>query len=148
MSPVRLHLRVIRDRGRLDASLAEGADPTADPALAVRARALSAERARRRLAATITNLLDAAEEPPEVFGPYGPQPPLQRQSILAARPELEELGERLAAHRPLPVQAVALTALLVWDAASPMYTLRDDATVIGWTLAALGAAAGAYPIAG
>jgi len=36
---------------------------------------------------------------------------------------------------------VALAALLVWDSASPMYTLRDDATVIGWTLAALDAAA-------
>jgi hypothetical protein len=25
----------------------------------------------------------------------------------------------------------------VWDSASPMYTLRDDATILDWTLAAL-----------
>jgi len=43
----------------------------------------------------------------------------------------------------MPVQAIALTALLVWDAASPMHTVRDNATVIGWTLAAVDAAAAA-----
>ena len=41
----------------------------------------------------------------------------------------------------MPVQALALSALLVWDSASPMYTLRDDATIVDWTLAALDAAA-------
>jgi hypothetical protein len=143
MSPMRLKLRVLRDRTRLDSALAEGADPSDDPTLAIRARALSAPRARRRLAGTILNLLDAAEEPPDAFGPHGPRPPLQRESILTARPELETLADRLAGPGPMPVQALALTALLVWDAASPIYTLRDEATVTGWTLAALEATADA-----
>jgi hypothetical protein len=139
MTPMRLKLRVIRDRGRLDTALAEGVDPADDPVLSVRARALSTPRARRRLAATIGNLLDAAEEPPDAFGPHGPQPPLQRESLLAARPELEALADRLVGMDAMPVQALALTALLVWDTASPVYMAREDATVIGWTLAALGA---------
>jgi hypothetical protein len=143
MTPMRLKLRVIRDRSRLDTALANGADPAGDPALTVRARALAAPRARRRLAGTIANLLDAAEEPPDAFGPHGPRPPLQRESILVARHELETLADRLASREPIPVQAIALTAMLVWDTASPIYTLRNDATVTGWTLAALDAAADA-----
>jgi hypothetical protein len=138
---VPLRLRLLTERGRLTSALAGGADPSHDPALVARAHALSAPRARRRLAATIGNLLDAAQEPPEAFGPHGPRPPLQRESILAARAELEALADQLAHPAAMPVQAVALAALLVWDSASPMYTLRDDATVIGWTLAALDAAA-------
>ena len=143
MTPVRLHLRVIRDRGPLDTALAEGAEPNGDSRLAVRARALSSPQARRRLATTIGDLIEAAEQPPDAFGLHGPHPPLQRESILVARPELQELAARLAAPHPIPVQAIALTALLVWDAGSPVYTLRDDATVIGWTLAAVDAAAAA-----
>ena len=143
MTPLRLRVRVIRDRGPLDTALAEGAQPDRDSRIAVRARALSSPQARRRLATMIGDLLDAAEEPPDAFSPRGSQPPLQRESIRVARPELQELAARLAALHPMPVQAIALTALLVWDAASPMYTVRDDATVIGWTLAAVDAAGAA-----
>ena len=143
MTPLRLRVRVIRDRGPLDTALAEGAQPDRDSRIAVRARALSSPQARRRLAPMIGDLLDAAEEPPDAFSPRGSQPPLQRESIRVARPELQELAARLAAPHPMPVQAIALTALLVWDAASPMYTVRDDATVIGWTLAAVDAAGAA-----
>jgi hypothetical protein len=141
MTTLRLPLQVIRDRGPLDTALAEGVQPDGDSHLAVRARALSSPQARRRLATTIGDLLDAAEKPPDPFGRQGSQPPLQRESIRAARPELQELAARLQAPHPIPVQAIALTALLVWDAASPVYTLRDDATVIGWALAAVDAAA-------
>src|SRR5689334_9015903 len=84
---VPLRLRLLTEREQLDSALADGADPSHDPALAARAHALSAPRARRRLAATIDNLLDAADEPPEAFGRHGPQPALQRASILAARAE-------------------------------------------------------------
>jgi hypothetical protein len=76
MTPVHLHLQVIRDRGPLDIALAEGAQPAGDSRLAVRARALSSPRARRRLATTIGNLLAAAEQPPVAFDPHGPPPPL------------------------------------------------------------------------
>ena len=139
MTPLRLRV----NRGPLDAALAEGAQPDRDSRIAVRARALSSPQARRRLATMIGDLLDAAEERPDTFSPRGSQPPLERESIRVARPELQELAARLAAPHPMPVQAIALTALLVWDAASPMYTVRDDATVIGWTLAAVDAAAAA-----
>ena len=141
--PLRLRVRVLRDRRRLDSALAQGTDPASDHALALRARALAAPRARRRLAVTIANLLDAAEEPPSAFGPHGPRPPLQRESILAARMQLEALADRLTSPEPMPIQAVALTAQLVWDTASPICTPRDDVTVTGWTLAALTAAASA-----
>jgi hypothetical protein len=129
----------MRDRCRLDAALADGADPGDDPALALRARALGAPRTRRRIAATIGDLLDAAEEPPDAFGPHGPRPPLQRASVLSARSELVTLADRLAGPDPVAVQAIALTALLVWDGASPVYAPHGDATVLGWTLAALAA---------
>jgi hypothetical protein len=100
-----LRFRVARRRGRLDAALAEGVDPDRDPALVLRARQLTALSTRRAMANTIANLLDAAEEPPEVFGPHGSRPPLRREDVLTCRVELLGLAERLREPRYVPPQA-------------------------------------------
>ena len=52
-------------------------------------------------------------------------------------------NRRMAIVLAINLAMLALTALLVWDTASPIYTLRNDATVTSWTLAALDAAADA-----
>ncbi len=59
IQPARVWLR----RGSLDRSLAAGADPAMSPELAHRARQLTSPRFRAGVAASIRNLLDAAEEP-------------------------------------------------------------------------------------
>jgi hypothetical protein len=129
---LRLGLQVARQRARLDAALAEGAEAVADPALALRAHQLTRESTRRAIANTLINLLDAAEEPPATWAPSGPRPPIQRHAILAGRDEIVTLAHRLREPVDVSPQAAALAALLVWDPASPLYTDQQDATVAGW----------------
>jgi hypothetical protein len=140
---LRLRLRAWRSRTRLDAELADGRDPTGDPVLALRARQLTRMSTRLGLARTLHNLIDAAEEPREAWSFGGPQPPLRRDAVLMAAPELTELADRLSSPGDVPPQAPALAARLVWDSASPVYTRDLRASVIDWADAALDALDGA-----
>lgn len=126
---VQLRLRVALRWRQLDAALAEGADPTDDPALALRARRLEELRTRKAVARTLKNLLDAAQEPPSAWHKGDPRPPLQRQAILAARSELLALTERLKQPGDVPPQAVALATQFAWDSASPIYSASPSASV-------------------
>jgi ribonuclease D len=130
---LRLRLQVARQQTRLDTELAEGANPADDPALALRAQQLTEDSTRRALGNTLQNLLDAAEEPPQAWGPAGPRPPLQRDAILAARDQLLALADQLRQRDDISPQATALAALLVWDSASPIYTDQQDTTVAQWS---------------
>ena len=125
----RLRARVALQRIELDRALADGADPSGDPALGLRADQLTDPRTRRGIASALGHILDAAEEPPETWGPNGSRPPLQRDDVLAAREVLLAVAARL--HEPgfVPARAVALAAVLVWDSASPTYAPGTGATV-------------------
>src|SRR3954469_22915292 len=105
---LRLRFRAWCRRGRLDAALAAGADPGADPALALRARQLTAASSRNALANTIRNVLDAVDEPPEMWAHGGPRPPLQREAIVAARDPLLALAQQLRQRSRVSAQSVAL----------------------------------------
>jgi hypothetical protein len=125
MAVIPLRLRALGQRSRLDEALAEGADPTQDPALALRASQLTAPATRRAIAKTIQNLVDAAEEPPDAWPIGGPRPPLQHDDVLAARDELLAVAQLLSGPEPVSPQTVALAARLVWDCASPVYAAGD-----------------------
>jgi hypothetical protein len=127
----------VRRRPRLDAALADGADPEAEPALALRARQLTEPRARRAMASALRSILEAAEEPPDARSLGGPRPPLQREAILADRAHLLALAARL--REPVPPQAAAMASLLVWDSASPLYAAEVRATLEQWTATILDA---------
>jgi hypothetical protein len=127
--PALLRLRVALQPGELDAALAAGVDPASDPALALRADRLADAGTRRALASTLQNLLDAAEEPPTAWRYGDPRPRIRRGAVLAARPHLEALMERLRWPAAVPTRAVALAAQLAWESASPVYTAEADASV-------------------
>jgi hypothetical protein len=127
---LRLRLQAALQRARLDAALAEGADPDDDRALALRAHQLTAQSTRHALARSLHNILDAAEEAPEAWDPPGPRPPLQRDAILTSQDDILAVADRL--RHPISPQAAALAALLVWDSASPLYTSRPDTTITEW----------------
>jgi hypothetical protein len=120
MAVIPLRLRTLTRRARLDAALAEGVDPGADPLLALRAEQLTSHAVREAIARTIHNLIDAAEEPW-----HGSRPPLQRDDVLAAREELLAVARRLEGPEPMSPQTVALASQLVWDCASPVYAAGD-----------------------
>src|SRR5213592_765833 len=92
---LRLRWKVWRERARLDAALAAGADPALDRALALRARQLTGPTSRRAMANAISNVLDAADEHSDAWPPAGSRPPLQREAIAVARDRLMVVVEQL-----------------------------------------------------
>lgn len=131
-APLRLRLKVWRERVQLDAALAAGADPALDSALALRARQLTDPTSRRALANAITNVLEAAGEPAEARRPEGSRPPLQREAIATARDRLMVVADQLRRRAAIPAQGAALASLLVWDSASPLYSPIAEVSVLVW----------------
>lgn len=119
----RAHTRL---RGRhLDHELAQGIDPRANPALALRARLLLCPASRTRIADSLDDVLRSAAEPARLSA----RVPLRRRAILEARPELESLSAELRVDDECGARGVALARLLLIDGASPLYarnTADDD----------------------
>ena len=134
-----LRLRVWRRRTRLDAALADGAAPTDEPALALRAEQLTRMPTRRSIANALQNLLEAAEAPAEAWGMDGPRPPLKGGAVIDAREELLTLSDRLRAPGAIRPQGAALAALMVFDSASPVYATRTGTSVAHWAETAIDA---------
>jgi hypothetical protein len=114
IQPARVWLR----RGSLDRSLAAGADPATSPELARRARQLTCRRFRAGLAASIRNLVDAAEEPPRGLTSAIP---VQRYEILSERALLLELAADLKSRDRLQVRGIAILEQLLTSGDSPVY---------------------------
>jgi hypothetical protein len=114
IQPARVWLR----RGSLDRSLAAGEDPAASPALTRRARQLTSRRTRAGLAASIRNLLAAAEEKPRGFTAAVP---IQRHDIRSERQMLLQLAADLESDDELNARGMALVERLLMDGASPVY---------------------------
>jgi hypothetical protein len=124
IQPIQVWLR----RGSLDRSLAAGEDPAASPALSRRARQLTSRRNRAGLAASIRNLLDAAEEGPRGFTAAVP---IQRREILRERQLLLQLVENLESQDELKPRGIALVERLITDGASPVYTSSPEGSLHG-----------------
>ena len=118
-----LRLRVRAKRRRLDAQLAEGANPLRDAALALRARQLVSRSTRERFATGLEGLLSHAERPPL---PRAVAVSLPRRQIREARTGLLALAACLRAERPLYARGMALLAELLTDGSGPLYGARPD----------------------
>jgi hypothetical protein len=130
MSRLPLRLRIWLRRDALTAALADGADPDASEELTLVARELIGARSRQRLAAGLDRVLRTTATRTV---PWSATVPLNRGEIAEAREELAELAERLRASDPVPVYAVALAAMLVSDARSPLYAGANGGSL--WALA-------------
>jgi len=124
IQPVRVWLR----KGSLDRSLAAGADPAASPELSRRARQLTSRRRRAALAASIRNLLDAAERRPRGFTAVVP---IQRGRILGERQLLLQLAEDLESQDELKPSGIALVERLLIDGGSPVYVDGPEGALHG-----------------
>jgi hypothetical protein len=124
IQPVRVWLR----RGSLDRSLAAGEDPAGSPDLARRARQLTSRRTRATLAASIRDLLDAAEEPPRVFSS---PVPIQRHEILRERQMLLQVAAALDSEDELEPRGIALVDRLLIDGGSPVYMNGSEGALHG-----------------
>lgn len=122
-SALALPCRVWLRRPSLNRRLAQGEDPTASRALALRAGQLASPRTRQRLAEAIERVIEEAKEGPRRLSAAAP---VSRQAVTTARPLLLTLAGELRTPGPVRAQGVALTRRLLTDGASPLYALQDE----------------------
>lgn len=107
----------------LDRALVSGADPSASPALAARAAALTASDARLALAERLDLLVSPAQPPSRLRL----APP--RRSIAANAPALWELAAVLRGPAPLHARGLAMLMRLLTDGAGPLYRRGEAAAL-------------------
>ena len=118
--PARIAARL--RRARLDAALAEGADPWAGGAVMVRAARLGSLGHRRLVALRLVHLVAAAERQVRP----SPYLPVRHRRVLEHRAELLALAGRLARPAPVEIAVVARLTLLVTESDSPVYAGGAD----------------------
>jgi hypothetical protein len=111
-------VRARLDHSRLDAALAQGADPCNSHALAHRAARLTSERSRKRLAAWIEDILATAGRPPR---PFSAALEPDRDEVAAADVPLTQVRDFLGSNAPVYARGVALLADLLGDGGGPVF---------------------------
>jgi hypothetical protein len=114
-----LALIVLLRRRWLDAQLASGVDPDSSPALALRARQLTASSERAMLSASLESLIASAARPSTALTSAIP---VRREAVLDARPELLGLAGELAAGAPVNPRGVAMVRCMLTTGDSPFYS--------------------------
>ena len=115
-------IRAALRRRRVDAALAQGANPWSAGELMVRATKLGSHAERRKIAAGLTALLDLA-----AFQQRGTAyQTVRHQLVLEHQEALRALAERLGQHEPVDVAVVAQLELLLTDPGSPVYRRGSD----------------------
>jgi hypothetical protein len=104
-------------RGRLDQQIAEGCGAGAGEERALRASQLVAMPARRRVARSLRQAVDAAERPTTVSAAI----PLSRSAVLRWREGLLGLAERLEGPGPVNARGVARALVLLTNVEGPLY---------------------------
>ena len=112
-------LRVQLHRGRLDHQVADGFGPDPIEDRALRARQMTARRARRRLARSLRARVKDAEGP--AVARMSAAVPLSRRAVLPWRESLLGLAERLEGPDPLNPAGVARVLVLLTDGTGPLY---------------------------
>jgi hypothetical protein len=115
---LRLRTRVLIHRSALDHALADGADPSGSPELALRAKQIVSPKCRELLADSVERVITAATRP---LTRVSAAAPLRREEILDARPLLLTLAADLRAPGPVRAQGVALTRSMLIDVSSALY---------------------------
>jgi hypothetical protein len=120
-----VRFRALVRRGRLDAMLADGADPASSAELALRANRLTTRAYRRALADSFDEALSIAEGRELRLSAAAP---LARREVRAARAALLELSRALRSDRQVSPAGVALAQRLLTNGDSPLYmTAEHDA---------------------
>jgi hypothetical protein len=115
-------IRTALRRRRVDATLAQGADPWSDGELMVRAARLGSYAERRKIAAGLSALLDLAA----IQQRGSCYHMVRHQMMLEHQESLRALAERLGQLEPVDVAVVAQLKLLLTDPGSPVYRRGCD----------------------
>jgi hypothetical protein len=123
--PVRPRVRVRSEA--LDALLIEASDPASTPELTLRAFQLTRPASRRRLAASLEDVVSSARVRSRR---YSSSPPPARLAIKLARGALAELAEALREEPVVTARGVALARRLLTDGAGPLYVQTPERTLL------------------
>jgi len=124
-SGLMLRARVWMKHLDLDAALASGVDPIQSEELVLRAKQLVEPKKRGELAAGITALIEIADRQRAAI--VTTHLPFRPKQVQANRPLLLELAERLRSDRPVAMQGLALTSLLLEDGRRSLTTDSNPA---------------------
>ena len=130
-----LHVVTWRRAYDLDRQLAAGADPMRSDELSLRVGQLGSATTRARLACALRGAVASADRPPDPL--RMPAALIRRGEIRANRELLLELAETLCAGRPLGVEGLAMTSLLIKYASSPLFHKDASRSVTETTYEAL-----------
>jgi hypothetical protein len=108
----------------LDRQLAQGHSPETHRLRAARADVLVSMATRHELAEDLTNVLAQAQRAP---AGRDPRAPLNRDSIAACGPEIEDTRRALLAPRPISARGTAMVSCLLSDGTGPLYNSRRSA---------------------
>jgi hypothetical protein len=115
---LRIRVRTRLRRHKLDRELASGVDPNINPLCCERARELVGEQNRKRIAASLEQLLGEADSGPRAFTS---RVPIARAAIRDSRGYLDTIVELLRTPAYISAQGVARISLLLSDGAGPLY---------------------------
>ena len=126
--------RVGIQRGELTRALAEGADPSSRPELALRAAQLTGKRSRRTLAGTLRRSIAEAHQPAMTRARVVI---IRRGEVLDAELAITAMIKRLESPEPVRPEGMALTERLLTNADhSPLYNPAEPGTLRQLVLAA------------
>jgi hypothetical protein len=131
---LRVHAR-LRARA-LDLRLADGANPLASPALALRAQQLTDLATRRRLAARIEAIVSCSDAPDRCCR-HEADLPFDMDAVRAAHSDLCALVGRLRDPQTVAERGVAMTSILLRDGSGPLYRPGRKRCVPGSGIASL-----------
>jgi hypothetical protein len=122
--PLRVRLATWLRRPRLDAALADGADPAGSPLLAHRAAILVSRGNRNRLAGALRSGRESAARGPV---PFSAAVAVDAPAVVAVTPQLEELEALLRSPQPVYCPGMARAWHLVTDGCGPLYAPQSPA---------------------
>jgi hypothetical protein len=118
-APIRLRLRVATHRAALTEQLAEGADPSSSPELALRASQLTSDRRRRQLARSLRHTVTEVRHPAPTRALVSI---VNRYAVFEADDAIQATIGRLASPDPVTVKGMAMLEWILTDgASSPLY---------------------------
>ena len=117
MGGVLRHLGAWFTGPQLDVRLAEGEDPSSDPALACRSAQLVCKRSRQQLASGLERLCSRTRP----RAAFSAAIPIDGTAVGIARPVLEQLAITLRSGAPIQPRGVALTRLFLTEPCSALY---------------------------
>jgi hypothetical protein len=118
-APLGLRIRVATHRAALTEQLAEGADPTSSPELALRTSQLTSDRRRRQLARSLRRTVIEVRNPAPTRALVSI---VNRNAVFEADDAIQATIARLASPDPVAVKGMAMLDRILSDgASSPLY---------------------------